>query len=93
MNRMKEIQIGEEVAGGATNDRMHINNTETEKNCLEWYEKYLRAYNYWSSLDSSQKEDKTKDALSDNSQTTALAISSGSAMRPIGCINVKVSRS
>ena len=59
MNRMKEIQIGEEVAGGATNDRMHINNTETEKNCLEWYEKYLRAYNYWSSLDSSQKEDDT----------------------------------
>ena len=59
MNRMKEIQIGEEVAGGATNGRMHINNTETEKNCLEWYEKYLRAYNYWSSLDSSQKEDDT----------------------------------
>ncbi|MGA6992136.1 MAG: hypothetical protein WBX81_17090 [Nitrososphaeraceae archaeon] len=57
MNRMKEIQIGEEVAGGATNGRMHINNTETEKNCLEWYEKYLHAYNYW--LDSSQKEDDT----------------------------------
>ena len=59
MNRMKEIQIGEEVAGGATNGRMHINSTETEKNCLEWYEKYLRAYKYWLSLDSSQKKDDT----------------------------------
>ncbi|MGB7635406.1 MAG: hypothetical protein WBL68_16930, partial [Nitrososphaeraceae archaeon] len=46
MDRMKEIQIEEEVAGGATNGRMHINSTETEKNCLEWYEKYLHAYNY-----------------------------------------------
>ena len=59
MDRMKEIQIEEEVAGGATNGRMHINSTETEKNCLEWYEKYLHAYNYWLSLDSSQKEDDT----------------------------------
>jgi hypothetical protein len=59
MDRMTEIQIEEEVAGGATNGRMHINSTETEKNCLEWYEKYLHAYNYWLSLDSSQKEDDT----------------------------------
>ena len=55
---MKEIQIEEEVAGGATNDMMHIINA-TEKNCLEWYEKYLHAYNYWLSLNSSQKEDDT----------------------------------
>lgn len=47
MNRMEEIQIEEEYAAGVTANKMHINSTETEKNCLDWYEKYLRAYNYW----------------------------------------------
>lgn len=45
MNRMKEIQIKEE-RGGATIDKMHSNSTETEKNCLEWYNKYIHAYNH-----------------------------------------------
>ena len=64
MNRMKEIQIEEEVAAWATDSRMNINSTETEKNCLDWYEKYLRAFNYWLSLDSSQKEnDSSKEKL------------------------------
>lgn len=44
---MEEIQIEEEYAAGVTANKMHINSTETEKNCLDWYEKYLRAYNYW----------------------------------------------
>ena len=57
MNRMKEIQIEDELAAGATANKIRINRTETEKNCLEWHEKYLRAYNYWLSLDSVQKED------------------------------------
>jgi hypothetical protein len=57
MNRMKEIQIEDELAAGATASKIQINSTETEKNCLEWYEKYLHAYNYWLSLDSVQKED------------------------------------
>jgi hypothetical protein len=51
MNRMEEIQIEEEYAAGVTPNKMHINSTETEKNCLDWNEKYLRAYNYWLSLD------------------------------------------
>jgi hypothetical protein len=34
----------------------------------------------------------TKDALSDNNQTTALAISAGSAIRPIGVMDLNVSR-
>ena len=34
---------------------------------------------------------KTKDALSDNSQTTALAISCGSPMRPIGVFDLRLS--
>jgi hypothetical protein len=46
MNRMKEIQIKEERGGGATIDKMHSNSTETEKNCLDWYNKYEHAYNY-----------------------------------------------
>ena len=33
-----------------------------------------------------------KKALSDNNQTTAFAISSGLPIRPIGCIDLKVSR-
>ena len=57
MNRMKEIQIEDELAAGATASKIQINSTETEKNCLEWHEKYLRAYDYWLSLDSVQKED------------------------------------
>ncbi len=52
MNRMEETQIKEELGG----DR---NSTEIEKNCLNWYNKYKHAYNYWLSLDSSQKEDDT----------------------------------
>jgi|SRR5918996_1118890 hypothetical protein len=57
MNRMKEIQIEDELAAGATANKILFNSTETEKNCLEWYEKYLHAYNYWLSLDSDEKED------------------------------------
>ena len=57
MDRMKELQIEDELAVGATTNRIHFNSTETEKNCLEWYKKYLRAYDYWLSLDSVQKED------------------------------------
>ena len=38
-------------------NKMHINSTETEKNCLDWNEKYLRAYNYWLSLGPFQKAD------------------------------------
>jgi hypothetical protein len=45
MNRMKEIQLKEE-RGGATIDKMYSNSTETEKNCLEWYNKYIHAYNH-----------------------------------------------
>ena len=45
INRMEEIQIKEE-RGGATIDKMHSNSTETEKNCLEWYNKYIHAYNH-----------------------------------------------
>jgi hypothetical protein len=45
MNRMEEIQIKEE-RGGATIDKMHSNSTETEKNCLEWYNKYIHVYNH-----------------------------------------------
>jgi hypothetical protein len=51
MNRMEEIQIKDELEAGTTAS------TETEKNCLEWYKKYLHAYNYWLSLDSVQKKD------------------------------------
>ena len=57
MDRMKELQIEDELAVGATTNRIHFNSTEREKNCLEWYKKYLRAYDYWLSLDSVQKED------------------------------------
>jgi hypothetical protein len=57
MNRMKEMQIEDELAAGATSNKILFNSTETEKNCLEWYEKYLHAYNYWLSLDSDEKED------------------------------------
>ena len=57
MDRMKELQIEDELAAGATTNRILINSTETEKNCLEWYKKYLRASDYWLSLDSVQKED------------------------------------
>jgi hypothetical protein len=57
MNRMKEMQIGDELAAGATSNKILFNSTETEKNCLEWYEKYLYAHNYWLSLDSDEKED------------------------------------
>jgi hypothetical protein len=57
MNRMKEIQIEDELAAGASANKILINSTETEKNCLEWYDKYLHAYNYWLSLDSAEKED------------------------------------
>lgn len=51
MNRMAEMQIKDELEAGATAI------TETEKNCLEWYKKYLHAYNYWLRLDSVQKKD------------------------------------
>jgi hypothetical protein len=57
MNRITKIQIEDELAEGSTDNKIRINSTETEKNCLEWYEKYLRAYNYWLSLDSVEKED------------------------------------
>jgi len=63
MNRMEEIQI-EEERGGATTDKIHKNSTEIEKNCLDWYNKYEHAYNYWLQLDSSHKADNTwKDKL------------------------------
>jgi hypothetical protein len=57
MNRMKEMQIEDELAAGVTANKILFNSTETEKNCLEWYEKYLNAYNYWLSLNSEEKED------------------------------------
>jgi len=57
MNRMKEIQIEDELAAGASANKILFNSTETEKNCLEWYEKYLHAYDYWLNLDSDEKED------------------------------------
>jgi hypothetical protein len=57
MNRMKEMQIEDELAAGASSNKMLFNSTETEKNCLEWYEKYLHAYTYWLNLDSDEKED------------------------------------
>jgi hypothetical protein len=57
MNRMKEMQIEDELSAGATSNKILFNSTETEKNCLEWYEKYLHAYNYWLSLESDEKED------------------------------------
>ena len=61
---MKETQIKDELSEGATANKIHFNRTETEKNCLEWYEKYLRAYNYWLSLDSVQrKDDSLKETL------------------------------
>jgi hypothetical protein len=47
INHMEEIQIKEEQRGVII-DKMHSNNTETEKNCLEWYNKYTHAYNYLS---------------------------------------------
>jgi hypothetical protein len=59
MNRMEELQIREE-RGGATID----NSAETEKNCLNWYNKYINAYNYLSQLDNSDKVDNVwKDKL------------------------------
>jgi hypothetical protein len=57
MNRMKEVQIEEELSSGGTANRIHVKSTEEEKNCIEWYEKYLRAYNYWVGLDSVQMDD------------------------------------
>jgi hypothetical protein len=56
MNGMEEAQIEEELTTGDNADKIRINSTKAEKNCLEWYEKYLRAYEYWVSLDSDQKE-------------------------------------
>jgi hypothetical protein len=57
INRMEEIQIKEEQ-GGATIDKMHSNSTtKTEKNCLEWYNKYIHAYNYMLQLDTTHKAD------------------------------------
>jgi hypothetical protein len=57
MNRIKEVQIEEELIEWDAANKIHANSTKAEKNCLEWYEKYLRAYNYWESLDSDQKGD------------------------------------
>jgi hypothetical protein len=57
MNRIKDVQIEEELTEWNAAIKNHVNSTKAEKNCLEWYEKYLRAYNYWVSLDSVQKED------------------------------------
>jgi hypothetical protein len=64
MNRIKEVQIEEEelIEWDAAN-KINVNSTKAEKNCLEWYEKYLRAYDYWVSSDSVQKED---DSLQEN---------------------------
>lgn len=47
MSRIEEIQIKEEQRG-AIIDKMHSNNTEAEKNCQEWYNKYTHAHNYLS---------------------------------------------
>jgi hypothetical protein len=58
MNRMEKTQIKEEH-GGATTVKMHPNSTETEKNCLEWYNKYIHAYDYLLQLDNSHKADNT----------------------------------
>ena len=63
MNRMEKTQIKEE-RGGATTVKTHPNSTETEKNCLEWYNKYIHAYDYLLQLDNSHKADNTwKDKL------------------------------
>ena len=63
MKRMEETQIKEE-GGGAKVVKMHSNSTETEKNCLDWYNKYKHAYDYWLQLDPPHKADNTwKDKL------------------------------
>ena len=51
MDRVKDLQIEDELVSGATVNKIQINSTETEKNCLDWYKKYLDAYNYWLSSD------------------------------------------
>jgi hypothetical protein len=65
MDRMKQIQIEDELVTGATVSKIRINSTETEKNCLDWYTKYLSAYNYWLSSDSDSDPDSVqmKDGL------------------------------
>jgi hypothetical protein len=63
MNRMEKTQIKEEH-GRATTVKTHPNRSETEKNCLEWYNKYIHAYDYLLQLDNSHKADNTwKDKL------------------------------
>src|ERR671918_1108956 len=63
MNRMEKTQIKEEH-GGATTVKTHSNSTETEKNCLDWYNKYIHAYDYFLQLDNSHKADNAwKDKL------------------------------
>ncbi|HEY7695898.1 MAG TPA: hypothetical protein VH797_07355 [Nitrososphaeraceae archaeon] len=57
MNRIKDVQIEEELTAWDAANEIHANSTEAERNCLEWYEKYLRAYNYWVGLNSDQKVD------------------------------------
>ena len=63
MNHMEETQIKEEQVRD-TIGKIHPNSTETEKNCLNWYNKYIRAYDYLLQLDTSHKADNAwKDKL------------------------------
>jgi len=53
MNSIKRVQIENERASWEAANKFNINSSEREeKNCLEWHNKYLRAYNYWLSSDS-----------------------------------------
>jgi hypothetical protein len=62
MNSMKRIQIenehAERVAYNESNksDMSNISSNEKEINCLEWQNKYLRAYNYWLTSNSTPNE-------------------------------------
>jgi len=47
------MSIGALLAANKSN----INSSEREKKCLEWHNKYLRAYNYWLSSDSAPEGD------------------------------------
>ncbi|HZD33805.1 MAG TPA: hypothetical protein VE130_01255, partial [Nitrososphaeraceae archaeon] len=62
MNSMKRIQIENEHAERAAynesnkSDMSNISSNEKEINCLEWQNKYLRAYNYWLTSNSAPNE-------------------------------------
>jgi hypothetical protein len=62
MNRIEETQIKEE-RGGATIDKMRPNIAETEKNCLQWYNKYINAHNYLQLHNSVKADNGWKDRL------------------------------